>query len=57
MYCVEQPSDQRLDQKVDERMTENHLPGQYLDIALKAGQYKIIMLIVLQHYRKYHWLL
>ena len=41
MYCVEQPSDQRLDQKVDERMTENHLPGQYLDIALEAGQYKI----------------
>ena len=41
MYCVEQPSDQRLDQKVDERMTENHLPGQYLDIALEARQYKI----------------
>ena len=31
-------TDQRLYQKVDERMTENHLPRQYLDIALKAGQ-------------------
>ena len=44
MYCVEQPSDQRLDQKVDERMTENHLPGQYLDIALLRGQYLDIAL-------------
>ena len=44
MYSVEQPSDQRLDQKVDKRMTENYLPGKYLGIdriALKAGQYKI----------------
>ena len=44
MYSVEQPSDQRLDHKVDERMTENQLPGQYLDIALAAGQYLDIAL-------------
>ena len=44
MYSVGQPSDERLDQKVDERMTENHLPGQYLDIALTAGQYLDIAL-------------
>ena len=49
MYSVEQPSDQRLDQKVDERMTENHLPGQYLDIALAAGQYLDIALAAGQY--------
>ena len=26
---------------MDQKITESHLPGQYLDIALAAGQYKI----------------
>ena len=26
---------------MDQKITESHLPGQYLDIALVAGQYKI----------------
>ena len=40
-----------MDQKIDQKITESHLPGQYLDItllpwqyldiALAAGQYKI----------------
>ena len=43
--------DQRVDQKIDQRLAKSHLPrqyldialvrGQYLDIALEAGQYKI----------------
>ena len=29
------------DQQIDQRLAKSYLPGQYLDIALKAGQYKI----------------
>ena len=30
-----------IDQKFDQRLAKSHLPRQYLDIALEAGQYKI----------------
>ena len=44
-------ADQRVDQKIDQRLAKSHPPeqyldialvrGKYLDIALEAGQYKI----------------
>ena len=37
------PTDQRTDQNFDQRLAKSHIPGQYLDIALEAGQYKILL--------------
>ena len=42
--------DERLDQRVDQKIIESHLPSQYLDIALVAGQYKIYLFIIIYHY-------
>ena len=36
--------DQRVDQKIDQRLAKSHVPGQYLDIALVQGQYLDIAL-------------
>ena len=50
-FYIAVPANQRVDQKIDQRLAKSHPPrqylnialvrGQYLDIALKAGQYKI----------------
>ena len=41
MQC---PVDQRVDQKFNQRLAKNHLPRQYLDIALVQWQYLDIAL-------------
>jgi len=35
-------TDQRVDQKFDQRLAKSHPPGQYLDIALEVGQYTLL---------------
>ena len=38
-----------MDQRVDQKKTKSHLPGQYLDIALVPGQYLDIALAAGQY--------
>ena len=38
-----------LDQRVDQKIIESHLPRQYLDIALFPGQYLDIALVAGQY--------
>ena len=40
-YPADQGVDQKIDQKIDQRLAKSHPPGQYLDIVLARGQYKI----------------
>ena len=43
-FALQYSVDQRVDQKFDQRLAKSHLPRQYPDIALEAGQYKIFAL-------------